>query len=237
MIYARPSVSFEAGASGFPSGLVGTLGVRITDGVGGTTLARRTTGITEYPAGSGIYSAVLTAPSVEGQYQVVWDTGGASPQWGSDELTVTGSSPEPAPSDVLCDVADVAALLRARTKDDSGNELGDFTADTRPTDVEVEELIEQAADMVLAVANGDVPSRLYGFGRHVVALRTAMMVELTYWPEQVQRENSPYQHIRGMFEDALEVWNKSLDDSGGVRGRGPVCVTTRSTIEAVSDED
>lgn len=237
MIYSRPAASFEATASGFPTGLTGTIGVRITDGIGGTTVARSTAGISEYPAGSGIYTKVLTAPGTEGQYQVVWDTGGASPQWATDEITVTGSTPEPFPSDLLCDVEDVASLLRARTKDDSGNELGDFTADTRPTDTEVEVLIEQAAEMVLAVANGDVPTRLYSFGRHVVALRTAMMVELTYWPEQVQRENSPYQHIRGMFEDALEVWNKSLDDSGGVRGRGPVCVKVASTIEAVTDED
>lgn len=232
---SAPSVSFETSASGFATGLVGTLGVRVMDGLGATTVSRRTTGIVESPAGSGIYTATLTAPSLEGQYVIVWDSGGASPEYASEELLVTYSEPQPAPSVVECDVQDVASLLRARTKDDSGNEVGDFTADTRPTESEVEDLIAQSASMVNAVANGDIPSRLVEFAQHVVALRTAMMVELTYWPEQVQRENSPFGHLREMFVDALEAFKTALGDSGGVRGYGPVSVKVKSTIEEVAE--
>lgn len=232
---SAPSVSFETSASGFDSGLVGTIGVRVMDGLGGTTITRRTTNVVESPAGSGIYTAVLTAPALEGQYLIVWDTGGATPEYASEELLVTYSVPDPAPSFLECPVEDVASLLRARTKDDSGNEVGDFNADTRPTSSEVEDLIAQSAAMVAAVANGDVPSRLVPFAQHVVALRTAMMVELTYWPEQVQRENSPFEHLREMFVDALEAFKLALGDSGGVRGYGPVSVKVKSTIEEVAE--
>lgn len=232
---SAPSVSFETSASGFATGLVGTLGVRVMDGLGATTISRRTTGIVESPAGSGIYTATLTAPSAQGQYVVVWDTGGASPEYATDELLVTYDEPDPLSPVLECSVQDVASLLRARTKDDSGNEVGDFNADTRPTETEVEDLIAQSAAMVNAVANGDVPSRLLAFGQHVVALRTAMMVELTYWPEQVQRENSPFGHIREMFIDALEAFKVALGDSGGVRGYGPVSVKVKSTIEEVAE--
>lgn len=237
MPYSAPSTSVEVSAAGFPSGLAGTIGVRLLDGIGGTTIARTTAGITETPASSGIYVKVLTAPASEGQYLIVWDTGGASPQYASDELVVTYDAPGPPSTELECSVSDVGALLRARTKDDNGNEVGTFNADTRPTATEVEQIITQAAFMVSAVANADVPSRLYDFGQHVVALRSAMMVELTYWPEQVQRENSPYEHIREMFTDALEAFKVALGDSGGVRGYGPLSVKMKSTIEAVSEDD
>lgn len=46
--------------------------------------------------------------------------------------------------------ADVAQLLRARTKDSHGTEVGDWTDDTRPTAEEVQGLILQAVGPVLA---------------------------------------------------------------------------------------
>jgi hypothetical protein len=45
MIYALPGASFEATLTGAPTGLTGTIGVRILDNAGGTSLARQTTGI------------------------------------------------------------------------------------------------------------------------------------------------------------------------------------------------
>lgn len=102
MIYARPSQSFDSTTQNAPTGLVGTIGVRIIDQPAGTTVtARTTTGIAEQPAGSGIYSATLTAPATAGTYLVVWDTGGGSPRFASEELVVTGVLP----SDVVLPVA------------------------------------------------------------------------------------------------------------------------------------
>lgn len=82
----QPSTSFEAVAK-FPTGLTGTLGVRIIDNAGATTLSRFTAGITEYPAGSGIYQVTLTSPGTAGQYSLAWDD--ADDHWAVEDLLVT----------------------------------------------------------------------------------------------------------------------------------------------------
>lgn len=92
MIVTAPSVSVEAVAEGFATGLVGTIGVRVLDGQGGTTLARTTSGILETPAASGIYTATFTAPATAGQYVVVWDDG---VQFASEQLQVTATAFSP----------------------------------------------------------------------------------------------------------------------------------------------
>ena len=91
MIFAKPSTSFESTATGFTTGLTGTIGVRVTDGVGGTTIARTTSGIVETPTGSGVYVATLTAPANVGQYQVTWDDAGSPTTWAAEELTITAT--------------------------------------------------------------------------------------------------------------------------------------------------
>lgn len=93
-IYVAPGATFEASAANFDFGLAGTIGVRITDGQGATITARTTSGVAEYPANSGIYTATLTAPVISGQYQVIWDDGGSPAGWASEELIIT---PTPIP--------------------------------------------------------------------------------------------------------------------------------------------
>lgn len=93
-IYVAPGAAFKATAVGFDTGLVGTIGVRILDDVGGTATARVTTGIIETPAGSGFYVASLTAPTAGGQYAVFFDTGVVSPTTTSaEDLIVTSTTP------------------------------------------------------------------------------------------------------------------------------------------------
>src|SRR5215471_18531552 len=83
-------------------------------------------------------------------------------------------------------VDDVAALIRARTKDASGNELGTFTPATRPTDAEVEELITNGMAKVAALVGWDLPADTYEEARHLASIVAACEVELSYWPEQVR---------------------------------------------------
>lgn len=116
MIYAAGGQTFEATLTGAPTGLVGTLGVQITDGQGGVTLARTTAGIVEFPVGSGVYTASLTAPATLGSYVLVWDDGAGA--FTGEDLAVTASAPlPPAPGletlspQALCSVADAAAYI------------------------------------------------------------------------------------------------------------------------------
>jgi len=88
-----PGQVFEAVLSGAPTGLTGTIGVRLLDNVGGTTTARTTSGIIEYPASSGQYSVQMTAPATAGQYSIFWDNGTTTPTTtASEDLIVSYSA-------------------------------------------------------------------------------------------------------------------------------------------------
>ncbi len=122
MIYAKPGQTFEATTSAAPTGLTGTMGVRILDNAGGTFLARQTTGIAEYPAGSGFYAVALVAPIVAGQWTVMWDTGTLTPATTAvEDLVVTHTAPTAAlPSGTdLCTLSDVRELLQTKASDTS----------------------------------------------------------------------------------------------------------------------
>jgi hypothetical protein len=82
LIYAGTYSTVLATTTGFfPSGLAGTIGVRIIDSAGTATVARRTTGITEPIASSGFYVAsidltALSSAPAPGHYFVFWDNAG-----------------------------------------------------------------------------------------------------------------------------------------------------------------
>ena len=96
-----------------------------------------------------------------------------------------------APDPLAPTIRDVAALIRARTKDSNGNEVGNFTADTRPTDVQAQEAIDhQVAAVHRAV--GAVGPGCTELGQIAVAYGAAAEIELSYFREQARTEPSPY---------------------------------------------
>jgi hypothetical protein len=77
VITADPGQPFDAtlelGAA--MSGLTGILAIQVINaGQRVVEIARSTAGITEFPAGSGVYGVQLTAPLAPGVYAIVWDT-------------------------------------------------------------------------------------------------------------------------------------------------------------------
>ena len=128
------------------------------------------------------------------------------------------STPDPAPLVYLPTPTDVARLLRARTKDSHGTELGDWTADTRPTPEEVSDLIDQASGPVLARVGrleGELTTNLIPAARHLVALGAAMLVEKSYFPEQVASDRSAYAAYREEYTDCLDSLVGTGEDGGG----------------------
>lgn len=93
ILIALPGATFEASIDNAPPGLVGQIGVRVISGEGLDAVARRTTGIVETPAGSGVYVATLTAPAVADSYLIVWDTGEmpVPAAWASEELLISNT--------------------------------------------------------------------------------------------------------------------------------------------------
>jgi hypothetical protein len=102
---------------------------------------------------------------------------------------------------------DVAALLRARTQDNTDVEVGAWTDETRPTLAEVERLLVMAQSIVVGQTGPLTPEVLVCASVNdiltqaatVVALLAAMLVELSYFPEQVQSSRSAYEQYRDLF--------------------------------------
>ena len=118
-----------------------------------------------------------------------------------------------APAAYLPTITEVGALVRTRTKDPTGNELGTFTSATRPTTPEVETLIDAASDEVTTEVGTVLPDSVVVFTRALIALRAAMLVELTYFPEQVAQGRSPYDQYERMFNARMKSLCKAVEDA------------------------
>src|SRR5205085_9988286 len=112
-----------------------------------------------------------------------------------------------APSVDLPNIRQVALHIRSRTVTRNTNEFrGTFTHETRPTADEAAEAVEIARDDVLTDV-GKLPDGLqaeaYAAVRSLIALRAAMIIERSYYPEQVGTDKSPYPALRDDYNDRL----------------------------------
>lgn len=130
-----------------------------------------------------------------GWYRVVF-TNLAGDQQTTDAVLNTSGSYTPS-------VNDLGALIRARTKDTSGDQLGTFTALTRPTDQDAERIIGQARNDVTDQTGDEIPQVLWRAARSTITYRAAMLVELGYFPEQIGAGKSPYPQYEALYADAL----------------------------------
>ena len=103
-------------------------------------------------------------------------------------------------SDYTPDLQDVGTLIAARTKDANGNELGTFTAATRPTQTQVEEQIAKAVNRLENRVGTDIDESLWDAAKEVVALDVASRVELSFFPDQVTVGRSPYQELKALHD-------------------------------------
>jgi hypothetical protein len=103
--------------------------------------------------------------------------GGLWPVYGTDWPTVDVEQITPT-------VDEVARLERTRTVDSAGNEYDTFNDQTRPTAQEVEGIIGDSVDSVLATLPPAFDPARYGQCRRVVALLAAMTIEGSYFKEQ-----------------------------------------------------
>lgn len=103
-------------------------------------------------------------------------------------------------------VDDIAGHLLARTRGDNGVLIGTFNSSTTPTDVQVQTLIGKAVRL-LAPRLGDVPDRLADNAQIIAELRTAMMVERSYFIEQVDTPMSPFKDLQYEYVQAMKDWD------------------------------
>lgn len=111
-------------------------------------------------------------------------------------------------------VSQVAVLIRARTRDEGGNDLGTFTTATTPTANQAEALIHDAATEITEVTGTGIPEALWRNARSVIALSAAMAIELGYFPEQVQSSRSAYTQLEKKFERRLKSLSVAVEQAG-----------------------
>jgi len=136
------------------------------------------------------------ATMIGGWYQVIFHDAAASTAVPTTPIQNVPDETMP----YLPTLADIGALMHARTLDTMGNEIGTFTDATRPTGEEVNRLILQAADDVMAGFDVDIPQGAYRYAKQAIIYRTAMLIELGYWPEQINTGRSPYPQYAAMFD-------------------------------------
>jgi hypothetical protein len=143
------------------------------------------------------FTTELATIQTGGWYRIVW-----LDSTGDQEQPTTPIQNTPAYSYTPTN-AMVGGLLRTRTIIPTGQELGYFTMETRPTSEEVQGLIQVAVRDVSRDLGREVPAEFYDDARGLTALRTAMLVELTYFPEQVAANISPYEQYKVLYDENL----------------------------------
>lgn len=126
-------------------------------------------------------------------------------------------------------VSDVAALLRARTKRMGGVEVGTFDNTTRPTADEVDRLITEAEDEVLGkvqapatVAESAPEGEVLKYERRVrgaIRLYTAILIETSYFPEQIAKGQSAVSTYEKLFDSRIKALIAE-GETGAVQGEG-----------------
>lgn len=171
----------------------------------------------------------LTRALAAGQFNIVWMDGGPVPAveifvplfvgtgwggaWGPDT-----EWPVPDPELVAPSVEDVAILLRTRTYTEGVLEHADFSDDTRPPADEVQRLIDQATPTVLAQLRPLFPESVYGQIGHLIALYTAVLIEGSFFREQVNE--SQVALYRDLFTAGVEGVNTTIDNEALAIGQG-----------------
>lgn len=121
---------------------------------------------------------------------------------------------------------DVAALLPQRTKGEFGKdgEFRDPPDATTPTKKQVESILSKTAERIADKLNLEegkdiCPNGPLNLAKEVHALRAAMMVELTYFANQLRTDQSPYKALKEEYEsglkDLIEAYENKCGDEGG----------------------
>jgi hypothetical protein len=109
--------------------------------------------------------------------------------------------------------------------DPDGNMVGTFVDEedgrTRPTEEQVQGLIDEAVAEVSSQLGGNpCNERLVLRARTAAAQYAAMLVELSYFPEQVQSNRSPYAQIKELYDQGLKALAMSVSEECGGQGAG-----------------
>jgi hypothetical protein len=138
---------------------------------------------------------------------IAYPSGSTYPGSGSYPGSI-GSTDEGGSLNWIPDLREVALHIRNRTVERATNQfLGTFTTQTRPSSAEAEEVIEFAVDDVAADVGDPSDPRISVTGqkaiRALIALRAAMIIERSYYGEQIGTNKSSYPALERDWERRL----------------------------------
>jgi hypothetical protein len=132
-------------------------------------------------------------------------------------------------SDYKPSIAEIGARMYARTLNKDGQRTGTFTATTLPTATDVDALLEDALATVEAAVGADLDGDFLKSARTCVIYNTAMLIELSYFPESTESGDSAYKAYEQRYEDTLKHLKEAItqDRPGDKR---VVSLEMRSTV-------
>lgn len=75
--------------------------------------------------------------------------------------------------------------------------------------------MSQGVSDVAMVIGSEVPTSCWDDARYVAAVNTALKIELSYFPEQINTGRSPYPQLKQLFDDSLRRLLMAVESSGG----------------------
>lgn len=121
-----------------------------------------------------------------------------------------------APTDILPTPEDIAACIHARTRDASGNEVGTFTPDTRPTGAQVQGIALRAARYV-SLKLGDPTTEWTGdlkaAATDVAALYAALLIENSYFSDGSAPDEAGVDQLGRMVREQLAALVETAKDN------------------------
>jgi hypothetical protein len=145
-----------------------------------------------------LWTVELEAPVAPGDYLLVWRTGDPEPPAFEAfvPLVVVAvgveavlTFPEVDAAAVRPMVDDIATLANTRTAGGGGGEINEFNEDTDPTADQVETLIDQSVEAILAQLPTRFEAHHYERVQHAISLYTLILMEGSFFREQLESTN------------------------------------------------
>lgn len=116
-------------------------------------------------------------------------------------------------SDFKPTVDEVGRRLAARTMVAStGQRIGTFNDETRPTGEEVLELIEDALTVVGAAVGVDLDAEYVPMARSAVISYVCMTIEMSYFPESTEAGDSAFRAFKERYTQQIEFIGKAIEE-------------------------
>lgn len=144
------------------------------------------------------WTVEIDAPLNAGDFNLVWRTGDPEPPEYETYIPLhvvaagvvaTPTFPEVDENAVRPDVDEIANLANSRTAGGGGGEISEFNEETDPTAEQVEGLIDQGVEAILAQLPTRFETHHYERVRHAITLYTLVLMEGSYFNAQLEDSN------------------------------------------------